>query len=53
MKVSVAPTRRMMEISFARARTVIRIVAPMMIIATIANTTPSVVPATPAMLRRS
>src|SRR5450759_3444018 len=52
MNMSVAPTRRMIEISFARARTVIRMVAPMMMTATAANATPSAIPATVAMLRR-
>src|SRR5512143_44965 len=51
MKPSVAPTRRMIEISRLRANTAMRIVAPMMITATAANARPSAMPATPAMLR--
>ena len=51
MNMSVAPTSRMIAISFARANTVIRIVAPMIMMATAANATPSAMPATVAMLR--
>src|SRR3954470_16019615 len=52
MNMSVAPTRRMIEISFARASTVMRMVAPMMMTATAAKAMPSAIPATVAMLRR-
>ena len=41
MKPSVAPTRRMIEISLARASTETRIVAPMMMMETAANARPS------------
>ena len=50
--MSVAPTRRMIVISLARASTVMRMVAPIMITATVAKATPSAMPATVAMLRR-
>ena len=53
MKPSVAPTRRMIEISRARASTDMRIVVPMMMIATAAKAMPRTTPAAPAMFRIS
>jgi hypothetical protein len=52
MNQSVAPTKRMIAISLALASTAMRIVAPMMMIATAAKARPSTPPATPAMFRR-